>query len=149
MRLIRISLAVKYRILFGLAVLLIIGAALFVPWYRMDRLLLEQPFREAQRVVDDYFRLALGSGGITPGGVHGKESLVRDAAPAEPRFFPVPRDLPRDADQINRSLTGLGHPELVRKAMIRFVLHSDREQDHTEISSDDGRRLFYARAVRV
>ena len=40
MRLVRISLAVKYRILFGLAVLLIIGAALFVPFYRMEQLLL-------------------------------------------------------------------------------------------------------------
>ena len=53
----RISLAVKYRILFGAAVLLILGAALYVPWYLMEDLVLEQPaFREAQRIADDYFR---------------------------------------------------------------------------------------------
>lgn len=149
MRLVRISLAVKYRILFGLAVLLIIGAALFVPWYRMEQLLLEQPYREAQRVVDDYFRLALGSSGMTPGGAHSRESLVREAAPTEPRFYPRLRDLPRDADRIQEALQKEGHPEFVRNAFVKFLLRPELKQDHAELTTDAGRRLFYARAVRV
>jgi len=35
----RISLAAKCQILFGMAVVLIIGAALYVPWRRMDVLI--------------------------------------------------------------------------------------------------------------
>src|SRR5947199_417112 len=38
MRRLRISLAVKCQLLFGSAVVLIIGAALFVPWRRMQQL---------------------------------------------------------------------------------------------------------------
>lgn len=56
MRLGQVSLATKYRVLFGLAVLLIIGAALAVPWYYMEQIILEQPFREAQSIVEGYFR---------------------------------------------------------------------------------------------
>ena len=76
MRLIRISLAAKYRLLFGVAVLLIIGAALTLPWHRLERLALEKPFREAQRVADDYFRLVLSEPISTRGGVgsHSSES---------------------------------------------------------------------------
>ena len=45
MRLVRISLATKYRILFGLAALLIIGAALSWPWYLVEALVEDPPFR--------------------------------------------------------------------------------------------------------
>src|SRR5271163_686070 len=38
-RQLRISLAAKCQILFGAAVILIIGATLFVPWHRMDDLM--------------------------------------------------------------------------------------------------------------
>jgi signal transduction histidine kinase len=147
MRLLRVSLAIKYRILFGAAVLLIIGAALFVPWYRMEQLLLEQPHREAQRIVDDYFRLALGSTGMTPGGVHSREALIREASPAEPRFYPSPRDLPRNPEQIRELLSGESHPEFVRAAFVKFVRRP--ELDHVESELEGGRRLAYARAIRV
>ena len=40
LRNLRISLAAKCQILFGAAVVLIIGAALYVPWRRMDDLIL-------------------------------------------------------------------------------------------------------------
>ncbi len=39
LRNLRISLAAKCQILFGAAVVLIIGAALYVPWKRMDGLI--------------------------------------------------------------------------------------------------------------
>ena len=38
LRQLRISLAAKCQLLFGAAVVLIIGAALFVPWRRMEQL---------------------------------------------------------------------------------------------------------------
>ena len=37
-RTMRVSLAAKCQMLFGLAVLLILAAALFVPWQRMEQL---------------------------------------------------------------------------------------------------------------
>src|SRR5262249_31888051 len=103
----------------------------------------------AQRLADDYFKLALGNVGSGPAGVHGKEGFVRDAAPAQPRFYPSPRDLPRDIEQINAALQTEGHPGFVGRAVVKFVLRPEREQDHAEIADPDGRRLYYARAVRV
>src|SRR5580658_2256974 len=44
----RISLAAKCQILFGAAVILIIGAALYVPWRRMDDLILEVNLQTAE-----------------------------------------------------------------------------------------------------
>ncbi len=47
----KISLAAKVRLLFGLAVLLIVSAALFVPWDRMQRLVKEQDLAEARELA--------------------------------------------------------------------------------------------------
>ncbi|MCG3181882.1 MAG: Sensor histidine kinase RcsC [Phycisphaerae bacterium] len=47
----KISLAAKVRLLFGAALLLIIAAALFVPWDRMERLSRQQDIVEAQRAA--------------------------------------------------------------------------------------------------
>ena len=82
MRFVRISLATKYRILFGAAVVLIIGAALAVPWYRMELLLLDQPFREAQWIVEDYFSAGYAGAG---------DALGRSGQPARQGIQPVPR----------------------------------------------------------
>ncbi len=53
-RFFNLSLAAKCRILFGLAVLLIIVVALAVPWYRMERLVEEQHAKEAEAIADAY-----------------------------------------------------------------------------------------------
>lgn len=45
------SLAAKCRLLFGLAVALIIATALFFPWYYMERLVDEMNLQEARRLV--------------------------------------------------------------------------------------------------
>ena len=88
MRFARISLATKYRILFGLAVVLIIGAALAVPWYYMESLVLQQPFREAQSIAESYFRLVLSAAepaASTAAGVHGgKFGLRPETVASEP-----------------------------------------------------------------
>ncbi|MGE3182629.1 MAG: hypothetical protein AB7N71_13435, partial [Phycisphaerae bacterium] len=56
----RVSLAAKYRLLFGFAVLRIIASALALPWYFMNFLILEPPVREATRAADAYLQLGLG-----------------------------------------------------------------------------------------
>ena len=52
LRTLRISLAAKCQLLFGAAVVLIIGAALFVPWQRMEQLTDQLNERSARTLVD-------------------------------------------------------------------------------------------------
>src|SRR6266480_7203461 len=51
-RQLHISLAAKCQLLFGLAVVLIIGAALFVPWQRMEQLTEQLNERSARTLID-------------------------------------------------------------------------------------------------
>jgi two-component system, NarL family, sensor histidine kinase BarA len=51
-RQLRISLAAKCQLLFGAAVVLIIGAALFVPWQRMEQLTEQLNERSARTLID-------------------------------------------------------------------------------------------------
>src|SRR5258708_13787186 len=52
-RQLRILLAAKCQLLFGAAVILIIGAALFVPWQRMEQLTEQINERSAKSLCDD------------------------------------------------------------------------------------------------
>lgn len=145
-RWIRFSLAAKYRFLFGCAVLLIIGAALATPWFRMEALIDEQPFREAQRVADEFFRsgIAVGAHG---GGMHSEGiGLPADTQGLPPQFIP----LTWDADDIE----ALGQQQLpdpfVGVAFRRFIMRPQRGTSTYEIRRDEGeRRFLYAHAVRV
>ncbi len=150
MRLIRVSLAVKYRVLFGAAVILIIGAALYVPWYLMEDLVLEQPaFREAQRIADDYFRLAMaspGAGGSGRGSIHSKEfSFLSEELPAQPQFVQLTANV-EDAESI---LNREGTDPFVGKALRSFVLNPNREHAYTNRLEGESRLFLYAHAVRV
>ena len=126
MRLVRISLAVKYRILFGAAVLLIIGAALCVPWYVLENLVLEQPFREAQRIADDYFQLAMANPGSAGGGVgvvHSKESgLLAEALRGQPQFI----QLTANAEDPESILNQEGLDPFVGRAFRAFLEEGER-----------------------
>src|ERR1051325_3189195 len=51
-RQLHISLAAKCQLLFGAAVVLIIGAALFVPWQRMEQLTEQLNERSARTLID-------------------------------------------------------------------------------------------------
>jgi two-component system sensor histidine kinase BarA len=150
MRLPRISLAVKYRILFGTAVVLILGAALYVPWYLMEDLVLEQPaFREAQRIADDYFRLAMAtpsSGGTGGGLIHSKEfSLLSEGSPVQPQFVQLTTNV-EDADSV---LNQPGTDPFVGQALRSFLAHPKREHAYTTRVDGESRRFLYAHAVRV
>lgn len=145
----RISLAVKYRILFGLAVALIIGAALYVPWHVMEALVLEQPFREAQRIADNHFRLTLGSGTSSAGSMHaGGPGLIPTVRGKLPTFI-KPLAGSDDPQSLLSQLEQVGNREFVVAAMKKFALHPRREHDYRSIDDPDGRHFLYARAVRV
>jgi two-component system sensor histidine kinase BarA len=139
MRLVRISLAAKYRILFGFAVLLIIGAALWVPWYRMETLVLEQPYREAQRIAEDHFRLVMpepGAMALSTGGVHAEGfGALTPEQQGQPRFVP------------RHELTTDGDP-FVARALAAFVRHPNRPA-YADPAVGAGQPFRYAHAVRV
>src|ERR1700704_4073726 len=82
LRQLRISLAAKCQILFGAAVLLIIGAALAVPWSRMEQLTQQLNERTAgalaENAVTEHVRLQLAG------------------TPRDVTLLPVPRAGPMD-----------------------------------------------------
>jgi signal transduction histidine kinase len=159
MRLARVSLAWKYRILFGLAVLLIIGSALAVPWYYMESMVLQQPFREAQSVAESYFRLVMpesrpsdgasgpahdwaGSVGSVHGGKFGLMSEVPGHEPLFVRAEPNPEDPQSIVNQIQRD-------PFVDDAFRALRKPPNKEFYYRTTWGENGRRFRYARAVWV
>ena len=149
MRLLRISLATKYRILFGLAVLLIIGAALAVPWWRMELLVLGQPYHEAQRMVENYFQLvmpdpeAVASEGR---GVHGGGfGLLPEKQRTEPRFIRLSPNA-NDPDSIVKQAAD--NP-FVGQAVRTFLKNPNQNSVYIDREEGGSRRFYYAHAVRV
>ncbi len=149
MRLARISLATKYRILFGLAVVLIIGAALAVPWYYMEALVLQQAFREAQSAAESYFRLALpaheASAGAASGMHGGKFGLLPESSAREPVFV---RTEPNPDDPL--SIVNLAP----RDPFVEEAFRTLRRRPSTDWYARTtwgagGRRFRYAHAVWV
>ena len=146
MRFPRISLAAKYRILFGFAVLLIIAAALSLPWQMMESLVLEQPFfREAQRVADDHFRMVLAHAG-GGGEFHGPQSsLLPERQRQQPRFIAFsgvladPEALANQADI----------DPFFQKAIRRFIRRPNQGSQYESRVDERGRRFLYAHPVRV
>jgi len=145
MRHTRISLATKYRILFGLAVVLIIGAALAVPWYTMELLLLQPPFREAQNLADTYFRLILANPEITAGAHGGASGLLPEPVLAQPRFIPLEPDPNAGVASRPESETD----DFIRDALAAFRERPSQEFYYRSRSIGSEHRFEYAHAVRV
>ena len=145
----RLSLVVKYRVLFGAAVILIIGAALYVPWHLMELLVVEQTFREAQRVADDHFRLVMANpsaAGGAAGGIHGREfSLLSEPLLEQPQFI----QLTANVDDAESILNQRGIDPFVTGALRAFIEHPEQESAYTSRVDDQHRRFLYAHAVRV
>ncbi len=82
-RQLRISLAAKFQILFGAAVVLIIGAALWVPWQRMEQLM--DQFNQhaaqtlAQQAIADHQAIAWANQESRPVSLDGAISTAMDA----------------------------------------------------------------------
>lgn len=145
MRFAKVSLAAKYRVLFGLAVIAILAAALTVPWYRMEAIVFDQPYREARRAVDEYFRLTLPQQRGAAGSVHSKQfGLIPDLLRYQPRFLStdVTVDTSRDAQSDPLD-------EFSENALAFFRQHSNRDFTHRTLNTPEGRTMFYAHAVRV
>jgi len=148
MRLLRLSLAFKYRILFGAAVVLIIGAALYVPWYMMEDLVLHQPaFREARRAADDYFRLVMGNPGAAGGGANhgGDSSLLASELSARPHFIPLTTEI----TDVEKLLQEEGVDPFVGRALRTFLTKPDSEYAYRSQRGEQGRTFLYAHALRV
>jgi len=147
MRLPRVSLAAKYRILFGIAVLLIIGASLAVPWYRMELLVLTQPYHEAQGIVEGYFQLVLSghrSGSdLAPHG--GESGLLPEKRDHRVSFVRL-RLNPDDPESIARQV---GSDWFVGKAARTFLRNPGQSSVYSIHEREGSRRFSYAHAVRV
>ncbi len=153
MRLVRISLATKYRILFGLAVLLIIAAALSFPWFYVEAMVQEPPFREAKRAADDYFQHVLALPDAQPPAAH--EDLYSDErqTTGRPRFVRYTFD----ADDPHSMLVAGPEDPFIARSLIDFARRHDRDtryrliedEDEDEDGNKGTLRFHYARAVRV
>ena len=92
-RRLNISLAAKCQLLFGSAVVMIIGAALLVPWQRMEQLTGQLNETAAEAVADGVIRRHVATAGLTPpaADVDGHPVKVRgfDAPPPRLVGFPV------------------------------------------------------------
>src|SRR2546430_13308942 len=64
LRSLEISLAAKCQLLFGAAVVMIIGAALFVPWQRMEQLTEQLNDAAASAVADSAVRQHVATAGV-------------------------------------------------------------------------------------
>ncbi len=151
MRLIRISLAAKYRVLFGLAVLLIIGAALCVPWMRMEALVLEGPFEESRRSARDHFEL-LGEpdrAAGTRGGFHRDGfGVVVDSSESQPQFISRRAFHSPLVDAAPGGPLAASDP-FVERAFDAFEQHPNRQVVLDTRVTNEERRSLYAYAVRA
>jgi signal transduction histidine kinase len=85
-RFFNLSLAAKFRMVFGLAVLLIIGVALSMPWYRMERLVEQQNGKQAKAIADAFliFEVHRKYSGLSP------SQLRYYFSPTGEQNYPIP-----------------------------------------------------------
>lgn len=138
-RRLEISLAAKCQILFGAAVILIIGAALAVPWRRMEQLTGELNGRAAAVLADNaMLEHALSQQSPLP---H-VDLTTRPYTPPEHEVRPAgipPRLIAIDAPE-SASLS-----KFEQRSLGYFRRHP--ESDPRWVYSDDNQRYFYARPV--
>lgn len=125
-----ISLAAKCQLLFGSAVVLIIAAALLVPWWRMEQLMEQINERAAGSVAETMLREHAASGGKAP-----------------PATMPVGS---REAEPAR--LIGVGdrpaQTRFDRRAIREFLQHPQSRPFTTYYETREGiRRYRYARAL--
>jgi signal transduction histidine kinase len=138
-RLFNLSLAAKCRVLFGLAVLLIIAVALSVPWYRME-LLVEQGKGGRAQVITDaylYFDIHAQYSGTSDWSRRFFSSDLERQYPKPTLIRLAGETLPADLD------------ELTEKAIARF--RADKNLPHVWHIDDtqSQRRYLYLQAVRA
>src|SRR3954463_13127523 len=151
LRQLEISLAAKCQLLFGSAVVLIIGAALFVPWQRMEQLTDEINEKSAKALaetakaqhllwasLDDADRARVPMPSALAGAATTLPVNDDGRSIATPRFIPLWR-------------TGQGkQPPFERRAREHFDKHPNFESYAQEFETKDGQRsVRYALALRA
>lgn len=157
LRHLRLSLAAKCELLFGLAVALVILAAVFLPWLRMEQLTGELNQRTAEALIDnaldDHVAYWKGQGGEENGRV--PEMVAKKAAPR-------PGSTTRPATEPTRQETGYGArlmlltrfaeeaTPLERRAL-GSIQKSSNEQRYSKVAqAEDGTYKFrYVRLVHM
>jgi signal transduction histidine kinase len=143
-----ISLAAKCQILFGTAVAVIIFAALFVPWQRMEQLTEQLNEKAAAAVADTVIgdHVARMSGSAPPR--HGVRPRFPTTAPfsrlvIDGQMFPAPRLVPASAAASPEALTRFEHG-----ALARFARNPERLVERKYYDTRDGERGYrYAEAL--
>ena len=155
----RISLAAKCQLLFGAAVALIISAALFVPWQRMEQLTEQINERSARMLCDD----ALGDhlSGIPinvrpttlPAESGSKQSRSKNAGTTKPATQPLAARLVT-APHMVLLMPGAARSSLSsfeKRAIKQFEEHPDADVYARLLTPPDGSQpeYRYARALRA
>jgi two-component system sensor histidine kinase BarA len=143
-RRLEISLAAKCQILFGAAVILIIAAALLVPWQRMEQLTEQLDERAAAALADDALARHAGRAATkaTP------TDVPTRSAPATT----APADIPSPANAFTVTLIPLGGNEPLskfdRKALVQFSRHREHDPEIAYYERKDGTDGYrYARPL--
>lgn len=148
-RRLHISLAAKCQLLFGAAVVLIIGAALFVPWQRMEQLTNQLNSRSARTLAIHAVEDHVAHGGLTrpfpefAAASTGPSGTTLPTAPATnpASASPEPHSMPR------LILAGPGYDDsgltpFEKRAVRRLIDHPDREFVDQLYEMDDGRQGY-------
>jgi signal transduction histidine kinase len=142
-RLFNLSLAAKFRMVFGMAVLLIIGVALSMPWYRMERLVEQQNGKQAQAIADAYlmFEVHRKYTGLSP------SQLRYYFSPEGQQNYPIPSLIKLSG---KASKNPLPDDEFTQKAIEMFRQNTANKQFSKIEKGAEGQKFYhYIQAVRV
>ena len=135
----RISLAAKCQLLFGAAVVLIIAAALFVPWQRMEQLT-EQLNERSARTLTDYAVEAHAARYVAT-----TQPFISPVAVGIPTTLPVTKERPMIPPRL--ILTGGGRDEnsltpFERRAAHRLLDRRERDTVAQLYETEAGVRAY-------
>jgi len=138
-RFFNLSLADKCWVLFGFALLLIIAVALFIPWYRMERLVEEQNGKQAQAIADAFviFNLHRKYTGVP-------QDMLRHYFSSDAgRDYPQPVFINLAGKQ-----TTQGQDKFTRQAI--DIFHRTNTNQVWQMNETEGRKVYqYLQAVRA
>lgn len=145
-RQLRISLAAKCQILFGTAVVLIIGAALFVPWQRMEQLTDQLDVSAAGALADQAVQRHVV--------FHESRPSDPNATPAWPATRPTTAEASGTTAEPEPRLRAIGTPLLkevlprLDYAAVRSFNRNPEQEHYTRWPADSG-RFLYAHPLRL
>jgi len=142
-RIFNLSLAAKCRVLFGLAVLLIIAVALSMPWYRMEQLVEEQHSKQAQAIADAFliFDVHRKYTGLSPSQLRYYFSEQQQQGYPRPRLIKLagkPSEQPAENDEFTQNAIKLFRDDPATQCVWQ-----------TERTPEGRKIVHYLQAVRV